>query len=100
MARCSVRGSTGQLFYIGAGVLCQWQGYGLDDHSSIPCKSREMIFSSPSRPNSLWGPSSLLSSGYPRLSPRKMSTHLYLVPMLRMCGAIALLPHMPSRLGA
>jgi hypothetical protein len=40
-------------------------GYGLDDRGvgvRVPVGSR--IFSSPRRPDGLWGPPSLLSSGY------------------------------------
>jgi hypothetical protein len=37
-------------------------GYGLDGRSSIPGVAR--FFSSPQRPNRLWGPHSLLSDGY------------------------------------
>ena len=53
----------------------------------------------PRRPDRLWGPSSLLLNGYPWLflwvqSSRwiRLAIHLYLVPRLRMSGAISLLP--------
>jgi hypothetical protein len=45
-------------------------GYGLDDGGfevRVPVASR--IFSSPNRPDRLWGPPSLLSNGYRGLSP-------------------------------
>jgi hypothetical protein len=38
-------------------------GYGLDDRGSIPGGGWE-FFSSPPRPERLWGPPSLLSNGY------------------------------------
>jgi hypothetical protein len=38
-------------------------GYGLDDRGSIPGGCWE-FFSSPPRPEWLWGPPSLLSNGY------------------------------------
>jgi hypothetical protein len=44
-------------------------GYGLDDRGvwvRVPVESR--IFSSPSRPDRLWGPHNLLSYGYGALS--------------------------------
>jgi hypothetical protein len=46
-------------------------GYGLDDRGAgvrIPVESR--IFSSPHRPDRLWGPLSLLSYGYRGLFPQ------------------------------
>jgi hypothetical protein len=46
-------------------------GYGLDDRGvgvRDPVESR--IFSSPSRPDRLWGPPNLLSNGYCVLFPR------------------------------
>jgi hypothetical protein len=46
-------------------------GYGLDDRGvgvRVPVESR--IFSSPRRPDLLWGPSSLLSNGYRGLFSR------------------------------
>jgi hypothetical protein len=61
------------------------------------------IFSSPRRPDWLFGPLSLLFNGYRRAFPRgwsgramKLSTHLQLVPMSRKCGSIHPLPHTPS----
>jgi hypothetical protein len=45
-------------------------GYGLDDRGigvRVPVGSR--VFSSPCRPDRLWGPPSLLSNGYQRLFP-------------------------------
>jgi hypothetical protein len=60
-----------------------WQGQGVFFFSS-----------SPPRPDRLCAPSSLLSDGYRRLFPReysgesvKLTTHLHLVPSLRMRGA-------------
>jgi hypothetical protein len=38
-------------------------GYMLDDRGSIPGRDRE-FFSSPPRPDRLWGPPGLLSNGY------------------------------------
>jgi hypothetical protein len=54
--------------YIGGGSP---QGYELDDREvgvRVPVGSR--IFSSPRRPERLWGPLSLLSNGYWGLFPR------------------------------
>jgi hypothetical protein len=78
--------------------------YGLDDRGvgvRVPVGSR--IFSSPRRPDRLWGPPSLLSNGYWGLFPRgwsdrgvKLTTHLELVPMSRKCGSKHQLPHTPS----
>jgi len=44
------------------------------------------------------GPPSLLSSGYLGLFPQgmKLTTHLHLVPQLRMYGTIPSFPHMSS----
>jgi hypothetical protein len=55
------------LWRSGVGIVT---GYGLDDRGvgvRVPVGSR--IFSSPSRPDRLWGPLSLLSNGYRALSP-------------------------------
>jgi hypothetical protein len=78
-------------------------GYGLDARGvgvRVPVGSR--IFSSPLRPDRLWGPSSLLAS-YGRLFPRgysgqamKLTTHLPLVPRSRKRGSINPLPHTAS----
>jgi hypothetical protein len=43
-------------------------GYGLDGQSSIPAEVR--FFSSPQRPDRLWGQPSLLSNGYRELFRR------------------------------
>jgi hypothetical protein len=65
--------------------------YGLDDRRvgvRVPVGSR--IFSSPCRPDGLWGPPSLLFNGYRRQSGRgvKLTTHFQLVPRSRKCGSI------------
>jgi hypothetical protein len=55
------------------------------------------------RSNRLWGPPNLLSNGYQMLFHPghsewgvKLNTHLYLVPRLRMRGAVSPLPHIFS----
>jgi hypothetical protein len=68
-------------------------GYGLDDRGvgvRVPVGSR--IFSSPRRPDRLWGPHSLLSDGYRGLFHRglsgwgvKLTNHLQLLPRSRKC---------------
>jgi hypothetical protein len=69
---------------------------GLDDRGSSPGKGQE-FFSSPPRPDRLWRPTSLLSSGYQEelslgIKQPGLTTHLHLVPRSRMRGAILSLP--------
>jgi hypothetical protein len=78
-------------------------GYGLDDQGvgvRVPVGAR--IFSSQRRPNLLWAPLSLISSGYRGLFPRgvKLTTHFQLVPRSKKCGSIHPLHHTPSRRSA
>jgi hypothetical protein len=60
------------------------------------------LFSSPPCPDLFWGNPSLLSRGYRRYSGRgaKLTGHLHLMPMLRMCGAIPPVTHTDSWHGA
>jgi hypothetical protein len=79
-------------------------GYGLDVRGvgvRVPIGSR--IFSSPRRPDQLWGPPSLLSNGYRWLFLRgesdrgvKLTTHFQLVQRSRKPGSIHPLPHKSS----
>jgi hypothetical protein len=57
-------------------------GYGLDVPGSIPGSAR--FFSSPQRPDRLWGPSSLLSNGCRGM---KLATHLHLVTRSRVVSS-------------
>jgi hypothetical protein len=65
------------------------------------------FFSSPPCPDRLWDPYSLVYNRYRGLFPQKwsgldvnLSTHLHLVPRLRMTGAILQLPNTSSSHGA
>jgi hypothetical protein len=79
-------------------------GYGLNDRRvgvRVPVGSK--IFSSPHRPDRLWGSPNLLSNGYRGLFPRgygdrsvKLTTHLQLVPRSRKYGSIHPLSHATS----
>jgi hypothetical protein len=67
-------------------------GYGLDDRGfGVRILVGAIIFSSPRRPDWLWGPPSLLFNGYWRLT-----THLQLVSRSRKYVSIHPLPHTPS----
>jgi hypothetical protein len=75
--------------------------YGLDGRDSVPGRGRRS-FSTPQRPDPLWGPPSLLSNGHRRLFPRrksgrgvKLTTRLHLVSRSRMTE---LYLHSPTRL--
>jgi hypothetical protein len=70
---------------------------GLDDRGvgvRVPVGSR--IFSSPRRPDRLWGPPNLLSNGCGGSFPGGEADHSPLLPMSRKCGSIHPLPHTPS----
>jgi len=60
---------------------------------SIPGRGKR-FFSSPTRPDWLWGPPSLLFNGYRWWGGHgmKLATHLQLLPGLRTCAAVPLLP--------
>jgi hypothetical protein len=70
--------------------------YGLDNRGvGVQVHVGSRVFSSPRRPDQLWGPPSLLSKGYRGLSPRRLSgrsvkltNHLQLVPRSRKYGSI------------
>jgi hypothetical protein len=88
--------------------LVQWLGYRLDDRGIMVqfLLRGERFFFSLQRPNQLWGPSSLLSKGYgsflrwSRWEGRKLITYSPILPRVRKCGAIPLLPHVSSWCGA
>jgi hypothetical protein len=79
-------------------------GYWLDDRGvGVRVSVGSRIFSSPRRPDWLWGPTSLLLNAYRgALSPglkrrrREANTQLQLVPKSRDCAFIHPLPHMSS----
>jgi hypothetical protein len=74
-------------------------GYGLDDRGvvvRVPLGAR--IFSSPGRPDRLWGPPNLLTNGYggsfhEGKAAGTLITHLQLVSRSRKCGSIYPLSH-------
>jgi hypothetical protein len=78
--------------------------YGLHDSGvGVRVSVGSRIFSSPCRPDRLWSPPNLLSSGYRGLFLRglrgrsvKLTTHLQLVPRSRKYGSIRPLPHTHS----
>jgi hypothetical protein len=63
----------------------------------IPRKDRRYFFS-PKCPGRLWGPPNLLFIVYRRKSGRgvKLTSHLHVVPRLKLSGAIPPVPHMPE----
>jgi hypothetical protein len=76
-------------------------GYRMDGRGSIP-DTGKTLFSSPQRPDRLWGPPSLLSNGYRRFFPVgqsgrgvNLTAHLHLVPRSKLVG---LHLHSPIRL--
>jgi len=82
-------------------VTRPWDGQlGLDSW-----EGQEFFFYSPPHPDQLWGPPSLLSNGYQGLFWGKnglgvtLTTHLHLVPKLRMHGAIPSLHQISSWCG-
>jgi hypothetical protein len=79
-------------------------GYGLDDRGvGVRFTVESRIFSSPRRPDRLWGPPRLLYCGYLGLFLRSYSgrgvtltTYLQLVRRSGKCGSIHPFPHTPS----
>jgi hypothetical protein len=79
---------------VGVAQSIQWLSCELEDRGSIRARG-EIFFSSPPHPDRLWGPPNLLWNGYKGLFPRgfsgrgvKLTTHLHLVPRLRLHGVI------------
>jgi len=75
-------------------ISCIALGYELDDRrgggGSSPAWDWEFV-STPPRPGWFWGPAILVSNGYQGRGV-KLTTHLHLVPRLRLCGATHSLP--------
>ena len=76
----------------------KWLGYGLEDPwFEYRQEEEEILLLSQNRPDWHWGPSSLLFRRYRGSFPdvkrlgMKITTHLYLVPRLRMSGARSVL---------
>jgi hypothetical protein len=52
-------------------AVCKATGYGLDDRGvGVRVSVGSRIFSTPRRPDGLWGPPNLLCNGYRRLFPQ------------------------------
>ena len=81
-------------------VVTGLQAGWLRNHGSIP--GRDKRFFSSNRTDQLWGPPNLLINEKQGLLPQskvargmKLTSHLQVVPRVRMCGAVLLLPFAP-----
>jgi hypothetical protein len=89
---------------LGAWIVGIATGYAPDDRGvGVPIPEESRFFSSPRRPDWLWGPPKVQYNGYRGLLPRgqsgrgvKLTTHLRLMPRSRQCGSMHPLLYRPS----
>jgi hypothetical protein len=76
-------------------------GFGLDGQGSLPGRSKK-FFSTPQRPDQLWGPPSLLCNGYQGSFPEGKAAGAWSWPLASIycqgqeCGAVLPLLHASS----